>query len=91
MIEIRIRALLMSDHGMRVVPGTTLIAEKAPPALDIAKVVADLIAELSPSLGNLRHMNAEEADAFTAEEEADEREGYVDLGLVGSDEEECGS
>ena len=90
MIEVRIRALLKNDQGMSVVPSTTLVAEKAPASFDIAKVVDGLIAELSPSLGNLRRMTSEEADAFTAAEEADERDGYIDLGLSDADDEESG-
>lgn len=90
MIEVRIRALLKNDQGMSVVPSTTLVAAKAPSAFDVAKVADDLIAELSPSLGNLRRMTAEEADAFCAEEEADDGEGYIDLGLSDANDEESG-
>ena len=88
MIEVRIRALLKNDQGMSVVPSITLVAPQAPASFDVAKVVDDLIAELSPSLGNLRRMTAEEAEAFCAEEEADD--GYTDLGLSDADTEESG-
>ncbi|KAF0102190.1 MAG: hypothetical protein FD144_2625 [Rhodospirillaceae bacterium] len=75
---------------MSVVPSTTMIGKEVPASFDVAKVVDDLIAELSPSLGDLRRMTAEEAEAFCADEEADEREGYIDLGLIDSDDEESG-
>lgn len=90
MIEVRIRALLKNHQGMSVVPSTTLMGKEAPASLDAAKIVDDLIAELSPALGNLRRMTDEEAGFFLDEEEAEEREGYTDLGLSDSDEEESG-
>ena len=77
MIEIRTRVLLKSDLGMDVVPSTTLVADKATASLDVAKVVDELIAELAPSLGNLRPMTAEEAEAYCAKEEAEASDGYT--------------
>ncbi len=90
MIEVRIRALLKNDQGMSVVPSTTMVAAKAPSTFDLAKVADDLIAELPPSLGNLRPMTAAEADAFCEQEEAEASEGYSDLGLSDADTEESG-
>ena len=91
MIEVRIRALLKSGTGMDVVPSTTLIAAKAPPTLDVGKLADDLIAELAPSLGNLRPMTADEADAYCEQERLDEESGgYIDLGDTSSADEESG-
>lgn len=91
MIEVRVRALLMNDQGMSVVPSTTLVAAKAPSTFDVAKVADDLIAELAPSLGNLRPMTGEEADAYCEQERLDEEScGYTDLGLSDADTEESG-
>lgn len=85
MIEIRIRVLLKSDLGMDVVPGTTLVAKKAPASFDVANLVEDLVADLSPALGKLRRMTSEEADAYFAKEEAEDAEGFTDLGLSDAD------
>ena len=84
MIEIRIRVLMKNDMGMDVVPSTTLVAEKAPSALDVAAIADRLVKELNtPLLGKLRPMTNDEADAYCAEEDADD--GYTDLGLSDSD------
>lgn len=88
MIKVCISVLLKSDLGMDVVPSTTLVAKEAPASFDVAKVVEDLTAELSPSLGNLRRMTSEEADAYCAREEAEDAGGYTDLGLSDADVEE---
>ena len=85
MIEVRIRVFLKSDLGLDVVPSTTMMASAAPPALDVAKLADGLIAELAPSLGNLRRMTSEEADAYCDKEEAEASDGYTDLGLSDAD------
>lgn len=89
MIEVRIRALMKGDHGY-VVPSVTLTDIKKPDSLDVAKIAADLIAELPPELGNLRPMTADEADAYCAMEEAEVSEGYIDLGSSDANDEESG-
>lgn len=73
MIEVRIRVLMKGDHGY-VVPSVTLTDIKKPDSLDVAKIAADLIAELPPELGNLRPMTAEEAEDYCAEEDAEDGE-----------------
>ena len=77
MIEIRTRVLLKNELGMDVVPSSTLVTQKAAVSPDVAKLVDDLIAELAPSLGNLRPMTAEEADGYCAKEEAEASDGYT--------------
>lgn len=89
MIEVRIRVLMKGDYG-DVVPGITLTDIKKPDSLDVAKIAADLIAELPPELGDLRPMTAKEADAYCAMEEAEAAEGYIDLGRSDADDEESG-
>lgn len=84
MIEIRIRVLMKNDMDMDVVPSVTLVAEKAPPTLDVATLADNLVAEIkSPVIGTLRPMTREEADAYCAEEDADD--GYTDLDLSDAD------
>lgn len=91
MIEVRIRALLMSDKGMSVVPSTTLAGLAAPTALDVAQIADKLVAELDTDLlGNLRPMTEAEAETYCAKEEAEEADGYSDLGLSDADDEESG-